>query len=66
MNNHFEHAKSYLRGLEGTRSKVIEQFGVKTGRLEGRDMRSVPKIDIPMLIKEISRVKKIIRDMSKQ
>ena len=56
---HREDCESYLRGLEGTRKSQIDWFGVKTGRIEG-DVRSIPKIDIPMLIKEIARIKSIL------
>ena len=53
---HREDCESYLRGLEGTRKSQIDWFGVKTGRTKGIDLRSIPKVDIPMLIKEIFNV----------
>ena len=51
-----ERARSYLRGLIGTRTNIIHWEG---------DVRSKPKCHIPTLVKEISRVKAIIKDMEK-
>lgn len=51
---HLEDAKSYLRGLEGTRSKIVYWKG---------DVRSKPRIDIPLLVKEIARIKDIVLNM---
>ena len=48
---HREDCESYLRGLEGTRSRVIWWKG---------DVRSKPKINVPKLVKEIARIKSIL------
>ena len=51
---HLEDAKLYLRGLEATRSKIIDWKG---------DVRSKPRIDVPLLVKEIARIKDIVLNM---
>ena len=51
---HLEDAKSYLKGLEATRSQIIYWKG---------DVRSKPRIDIPLLVKEIARIKDIVLNM---
>jgi|TARA_R110002020_G_scaffold324589_1_gene540265 hypothetical protein len=51
---YLDNAKSYLKGLEATRSKIIYWEG---------DVRVKPHINIPLLIKEIVRVKDIVHNM---
>ena len=48
---HRENCESYLNGLIGTRTNIIHWKG---------DVRSKPKINIPLLIKEIARIKSIL------
>jgi hypothetical protein len=51
---HLEDAKLYLRGLEATRSKIVYWKG---------DVRSKPRTNIPLLVKEIGRIKDIVLNM---
>ena len=51
---HLESAKAYLKGLKATRSQIIYWKG---------DVRSKPCISIPLLVKEIARIKEIVLNM---